>query len=304
MYKIPEKGVTKDYRTPFNKRSIKNWLKTIDTSIYRRYTADTESYYAGTFSIWRKKDNVCVWFRETLPIFEYRHWEKTDDTRARVELTWLINGTDITSPSFASSMLKPIGSYLIRIRVNKPLGYKIVVASARDTTGAHQGETLFIVKGQTLVYETKVFGTPPQDTNVYIKEMQGTKEGPIEEKCPQTRGKPHDYTIWYSFEERAYQSCRKCNNLWIRRTKEGIWEKLNHPPWNVMRRIKSGNILLKFSLGLPGIDIFYDEYKDNYYFESFIAFGGTHPYMRMLTKDTNVPSYPATKEQLEKQNAN
>ena len=272
-------------RNKFTQDSIDNWLKTVDPHKYQVATADIQGWYSNVYSILNMKDR-CVWFVKETPLSIVT--KKNDSS---VEIRFLIGGHKITNKRLAQSLISPISSWHLGVRAIKD-GYNLKIRRGLSKTGAHVGQKISIIEGQTLVFTPRrnIDGNLVEE-QIYIKELQGTKDGPTtKELCPERNyvDQYHDYTCWYSFDKLAYQSCRYCNNLWIQE-KDQKYHKLEHPPWNIIRKIKNGSMLKKFLLHLPNAEIFWDDRYDNFYYESF---NPNSTKMKNSNNDNLIPSYP------------
>lgn len=285
MYQ-PNKKFWGKNRHPQTIKILKKWTDQLDPHEYQIATADKEDWYGGMFSICNMNDEI-VWFKDQKPVSIV-----TLHDDGRIEIKFLIGGHEIREQSFARAIISPISSWKLGVRASKT-AYNLRINRSRNIIGTYNGQRISIIAGQTLVcHPRRHIDGHLHEERLYIKESLGTVDGPKEhELCPKRNhvDEYHDYTCWFSFKKLAYQSCRYCNNLWV---KEDIHEykKIEHPPWHLMRMIKNGSIQTPFLLAMPNTEIFYDPTYDNWHYESF---HGTSKHMNSAQDDKNIPDYPA-----------
>lgn len=264
--------------------TLEKWTDQIDPHEYQIETADVEGWYTDVFSVWNMK-NECIWFMGNVPMSKVT--KIPDDG---FEIKFLVDGHQIKRQSVARALINPISSWSLGVKASKH-EYGLRLTNNRGITGTYSGQKISIVKGETLVWHPRsIVDGHAINERIYIKEHQGTIDAPLKELCPKRNhvNEYHDYACWFSFKEIAYQSCRYCNNLWIREGKYP-YKRLEHPPWNLMRKIKEGVIQSAFLLHLPNAEIFWDPSYSTWYFESF---NQNSKHINSTTNPKDIPSYP------------
>ncbi len=297
MYKAPDRSIKNpDYYINKEKAyRINKWLTALDTKNYNVDTAEEEGYYGTIRSILHKNGDWVIFDRLT-PVLHIRKLPN-----AITETQFLLNGSDIDNQPLANAMTIGLSSYRVGIRKLEE-GYCLNVSAQGAHTGNYSGQKITIRKGQTLVWEKVLYGDDKRPEAIYIKELQGTETAPPKEVCPDRQGQLHEYVCWFSHKETAYQSCRYCYNLWSKSPRSPVYRLLEHAPWHIANEVKKGLMHERWFLSLPGTDIWWNPENKQW------AWPQWNNYLQKTTihllpnynSDSIIPSYPATQEQIER----
>lgn len=277
-------------------KQLNQFTQHLNPHKYQIATAAIEYWYGTIFSIINMK-NEYIFFHDQTELCIY-----TKAKNDKIQIKFLIDGTDIPTKAAANAIIGPINSWRLTTRKEKT-GFSLQKNENSNIVGTHRKRKISIIKNQTLIYIPQIFQTRTQKgkkEQIYIKELIGTKIHPKNSKCPKRKKGQHNFTCWFSFKTTKYQACRYCKELWISTETQPRYTKLENAIWHITKKIKKGQAYPDWFLSLPGTDIWYDNQYDKYYYPKFYN-NQTQEIITTINKKS-IPSYPATSKQLEKQN--